>query len=46
MPLVGWESGQSYPAADRLKAFIGLCLQQHVFTACNEVEEMITSPYA
>ena len=36
----GWESGQSYPTADRLKAFIGLCLQQHVFTAGNEAEEI------
>jgi WD40 repeat protein/transcriptional regulator with XRE-family HTH domain len=38
----GWESGQSYPTADRLKAFITLCLQQHVFTEGNAVEEIRT----
>ncbi|MFL5697749.1 MAG: NB-ARC domain-containing protein [Ktedonobacteraceae bacterium] len=36
----GWESGQSYPKADRLKHFIALALQQHVFIAGNEAEEI------
>ena len=36
----GWESGQSYPKADHLKAFIALALQQHVFLAGNEAEEI------
>jgi WD40 repeat protein/transcriptional regulator with XRE-family HTH domain len=36
----GWESGQSYPKAERLKAFIALALQQHVFLAGNEAEEI------
>src|SRR5438067_6438541 len=36
----GWESGQSYPKADRLKHFIALALQQHVFMAGNEAEEI------
>src|SRR5450755_720390 len=36
----GWESGQSYPKADHLKACIALALHQHVFLAGNEAEEI------
>jgi WD40 repeat protein/transcriptional regulator with XRE-family HTH domain len=35
-----WEAGQSYPKAEHLKAFIALGLQQHVFTAVREAEEI------
>ena len=38
----GWEAGQSYPKANHLKAFIALCLQQRVFTAGREAEEIRT----
>src|SRR5229473_231000 len=32
-----WEGGLSYPKAERLKAFIALCVQQHAFAAgCEE----------
>ena len=41
MRLAGGSLGQSYPTADRLKAFIGLCLQQHVFTGGQSVREEI-----
>ncbi len=37
-----WESGQSYPKADRLKAYIALALQQHIFTEGNKAEEIRT----
>jgi transcriptional regulator with XRE-family HTH domain len=36
----GWEVGQSYPKAEHLKAFIALGLQQHLFAAGHEVEEI------
>ncbi len=36
----GWEVGQSYPKAEHLKAFIALALQQHVFAAGREAEEV------
>jgi len=35
-----WEVGQSYPKAEHLKAFIALTLQQHVFAAGREAEEI------
>ncbi len=35
-----WEAGQSYPKAEHLKAFIALALQQHVFAAGREAEEI------
>src|SRR2546425_2242120 len=36
----GWEVGQSYPKAEHLKAFLALALQQHVFAAGREAEEI------
>ena len=36
----GWESGQSYPKANHLKAFIVLSLQQRIFTPGHEAEEI------
>src|SRR5450755_2886362 len=38
----GWESGQTYPKADRLKAFITLCIQQRVFAIGHEAQEIRT----
>jgi WD40 repeat protein/transcriptional regulator with XRE-family HTH domain len=38
----GWEAGQSYPKANHLKAFIALGLQQRVFVAGREAEEIRT----
>src|SRR5438309_131809 len=35
-----WEGGLSYPKAERLKAFIALCVQQHAFAAGREEEEI------
>src|SRR2546428_810434 len=35
-----WEGGLSYPKAERLKAFIALCVQQHAFAAGCEEEEI------
>jgi len=35
-----WEAGESYPKAERLKAFIVLCVQQHAFAAGREEEEI------
>src|SRR5438132_46258 len=35
-----WEGGLSYPKAERLKAFIALCVQQHTFAAGREEEEI------
>ncbi len=35
-----WEAGESYPKAEHLKAFIALALQQHVFAAGREEEEI------
>src|SRR5438874_4793284 len=35
-----WEGGLNYPKAERLKAFIALCLQQHAFAAGREEEEI------
>ncbi len=35
-----WEVGQSYPKAEHLKAFITLCLQQHVWAFGLEAEEI------
>jgi WD40 repeat protein/transcriptional regulator with XRE-family HTH domain len=35
-----WEAGESYPKAERLKAFIALCVQQHAFAAGREEEEI------
>src|SRR5262249_13019926 len=36
----GWEAGQSYPKAEHLKQFIALGVQQHVFAAGSEEEEI------
>ncbi len=36
----GWEVGQSYPKVEHLKAFIALGLQQRVFAAGREAEEI------
>ncbi len=36
----GWESGQSYPKAEHLQSFIVLGLQQHIFAAGRETEEI------
>src|SRR2546421_1284798 len=38
--VAGWEGGLSYPKAERLKAFIALCVQQHAFAAGREEEEI------
>ena len=38
--VVGWEVGQSYPSADHLKASIVLGLEQHVWAAGREAEEI------
>src|SRR5438105_5195160 len=38
--VAGWEAGSSYPKAERLKAFIALCVQQHAFAAGREEEEI------
>ncbi len=35
-----WESGSSYPKAEHLKALLTLCLQQQVFAAGQEEEEI------
>ena len=35
-----WEGGLSYPKAERLTAFIALCVQQHAFVAGREEEEI------
>ncbi len=35
-----WEGGLSYPKAERLKAFIALCLQQHAWAFGREEEEI------
>src|ERR1700731_1977687 len=35
-----WEAGSSYPTAEHLKHFIALGLQQHVFAAGREAEEI------
>jgi len=36
----GWESGQTYPKAERLKHFIALCVEQRAFTAGHEADEI------
>src|SRR6266566_5761676 len=35
-----WEAGSNYPKAEHLQHFLGLCVQQHVFTAEREEEEI------
>src|SRR5205085_10872454 len=35
-----WEGGLKYPRAERLQHFLGLCVQQHVFTPGREEEEI------
>ena len=37
-----WEAGSTYPKAEHLQHFIELCVQQHVFTAGREEEEIRT----
>src|SRR2546425_6062814 len=37
-----WEAGSSYPKAERLKQFIALAVQQQVFPAGREAEEIHT----
>jgi WD40 repeat protein/transcriptional regulator with XRE-family HTH domain len=36
----GWEIGQTYPKAEHLKVFIVLGIQQHIFAAGREAEEI------
>ncbi len=38
--VVGWESGNSYPQVNHLKHFLTMCVQQQVFTAGHEAEEI------
>jgi transcriptional regulator with XRE-family HTH domain len=38
--LAEWEAGSSYPKAERLKLLIELCVQQQVFAAGREAEEI------
>src|SRR5947209_5012697 len=35
-----WEAGSSYPKTDHLKEFLTLCVQQQVFSAGREAEEI------
>src|SRR6266571_7836665 len=35
-----WEAGSNYPKAEHLQHSLGLCVQQHVFTAEREEEEI------
>ncbi len=38
--VVGWEAGSAYPKAERLKAFIALCVRQQAFPAGREAEQI------
>ncbi len=38
--VLGWEAGSSYPKAEHLKRFIGLCMQRQAFVTGREEEEI------
>jgi WD40 repeat protein/transcriptional regulator with XRE-family HTH domain len=38
--VAGWETGSNYPKADRLKAFIALCVQYQAFPVGREAEDI------
>jgi transcriptional regulator with XRE-family HTH domain len=35
-----WEAGSSYPKAEHFQHFLELCVQQHIFAAGHEEEEI------